>query len=342
MKHAAWATAAAAVAMWAFAPTSGHAETLRFAHFMPADSWQDVDLFKAWGEAVEEASGGSLSVRVFPAQTLGRAPAGFDNAVNGVADVAWTVQGYTAGRFPLSHIIEMPGLFETAEVGSCAFQKLYDSGALDEEYEDVKVLFVHTHGLGDIHTRDTPVTTLEDLEGLKLRRPTVVIGQLLEELGAEPIGMPAPQIYESVQRGVIDGYMLPWEAVTGFRLNEVTEHHTPFGFYSLAFVTAMNRDAYERLTDEQKAAIDENTGMKWALIAGRGYDEADAAGRAMIEEAGEATIHEIAPEELPAFEAAAERTTEIYLNQLEEMGLPGRETYEAVKGYVEECRAELS
>ena len=77
-----------------------------------------------------------------------------------------------------------------------------------------------------------------------------MIGKLLEELGAEPVGMPAPRIYESMQRGTIDGYMLPWEAVKGFRLEEVSDQHTEFGFYSLAFVLTMNKARYESLPAE--------------------------------------------------------------------------------------------
>ena len=252
------------------------AQDLRFAHFMPPVTWQHKDLFTGWAEAVKEASGGEVNVTIFPAQTLGKAPAGYDNAKNGVADLAWTLQGYTAGRFPLTQVIELPGLFETAEVGSCALQKLYDSGALDAEYGETRPIFMHVHAPGHIHSKDKPVTSLADLKGMKIRRPTAVIGTLLEELGAEPVGMPAPTIYENLEKGVIDGYMLPWEALPGFRLTDITSHHTEFGFYSSAFIVTMNKNAYDRLSDAGKAAVDENTGMKWALIAGKGFDDSDS------------------------------------------------------------------
>ena len=313
---------------------------LNFAHFMPTASWQHQEFFTAWERAVEEQSGGRIDVTIFPAQTLGKAPQGYDNARTGVADIAWTVQGYTAGRFPLSHVVELPGLFERADVGSCAFQKLYDSGALDAEYADTHVLFVHTHGPGHLHTRDTPVTTLADLKGLKIRHPTQVIGQLLEDLGAEPVGMPAPQIYESMQRGTIDGYMLPWEAVDGFRAYEVSDHHTEFGFYALAFVLTMNKDTYESLPADLRQVVDDNSGLPWAIRAGRGFDAGDRVGKEVALENG--TLHEIEGAERDKWEAAAERITEAYIGELEAQGLPGSETYQAVKGYVAECRTELA
>jgi len=312
---------------------------LNLAHFMPPTSWQQTELFTAWADAVAEQSGGRIKVTVFPAQTLGKAPAGYDNAKTGIADIAWTVQGYTAGRFPLSQIVELPGVFDTAEVGSCAFQKLYDSGALDDEYKETHVLFVHTHGPGHLHTKGKAVTTLADLKGLKIRRPTAVIGKLLEELGAEPVGMPAPRIYEAMQRGTIDGFMLPWEAVKGFRVYEVADQHTVFGFYALAFVMTMNKARYEALPDDLKKVIDDNSGLAWAERAGEGFDKGDVAGLEVAKRTGQ--IREIAGDERGKWEAAAARSTADYLKTLDEEGLPGTATYEKVKAYVAQCRTDL-
>jgi TRAP-type C4-dicarboxylate transport system substrate-binding protein len=151
--------------------------------------------------------------------------------------------------------------------------------------------------------------------------------------------MPAPGIYEAAARGTIDGFMLPWEAVAGFRADEVADHHTQFGFYALAFVATMNSRTYEGLSPERKAAIDAESGMKWALEAGRGYDRGDVAGRERTLASG--TLHEIDGAERAEWEAAAARATERYLAELDAQGLPGTETYEAVEGHVAECREEL-
>jgi TRAP-type C4-dicarboxylate transport system substrate-binding protein len=133
---------------------------------------------------------------------------------------------------------------------------------------------------------------------------------------------------------------LPWEAVKGFRVYEVSDHHTEFGFYALAFVMTMNKARYEALPADLKRVIDDNTGMKWALRAGRGFDRGDVAGLEATRGTGE--FHEIAGSELAEWEAAAARTTEAYLKELDDQGLPGTETYGKVKAYVAECRAELN
>jgi len=330
----------AALAMLPAAAAPAAEVELSFAHFMPATSWQHEELFTAWARSVEEASDGRIAVTVYPAQTLGKAPQGYDNARDGIADIAWTVQGYTAGRFPLSQIVELPGLFDTAEIGSCAFQRLYDEGALDAEYDDTHVLFVHTHGPGHLHTAETPVTTLADLEGLRIRRPTRVVGGLLEELGAEPVGMPAPAIYEATSRGTIDGFMLPWEAVEGFRAHEVADHHTVFGFYALAFVATMNKATYEALPDDLRAVIDAQSGMDWALAAGRGFDAGDARGREVT--LADGTAHRIEEAERVEWEAAATRATERYVAELDAAGLPGSATLDRVRELVAACREDLA
>lgn len=309
---------------------------LRLAHFMPAASWQHTDLFEAWGKAVSEQSKGRIEVRVFPAQTLGKAVAGYDNAINRIAEVTWTVQGYTANRFPLSQIVELPGIFETAEQGSCAFQKLYQSGALGDEYKDAHVLYVHTHGLGHLHTRDKVVTRVADMKGLKIRQPTAVIGRMLRAVGAEPVGMPAPQVYESTQRGAIDGFLLPWEAVAGFRADEVSNQHTELGVYSLAFVLAMNKGVYDGLPPDLKKVIDDNSGARWAAIAGRGYDNADVSGKKKTLDSGK--LNALTPADRLAWQKAGAEAAESYLAELEARGLPARKIYAQARQYAQECK----
>jgi TRAP-type C4-dicarboxylate transport system substrate-binding protein len=134
--------------------------------------------------------------------------------------------------------------------------------------------------------------------------------------------------------------MLPWSAVNSFRAYEVSNQHTDFGFYALAFVTTMNKAKYEALPADLKKVIDDNSGMNWSVIAGGGYDKADEVGHAKIKETG-GQIHEIDPAERANWEAAATRVTESYLAKLDGMGLPGTDTYAQVKDYVAQCRSDL-
>lgn len=315
------------------------ATTLRMAHFWPGASAINQDLFKDWAQTIEEASDGELRIEMYPSGTLAKPDGIYEAAANGIADIGATAQGYTAGRFPLSQIVELPGVATNATQGACVLQTLYDDGHLDAEYEDTRPLFMFTTGPGGIHTIDTDVQVPADLEGLRIRRPTSVAGDILENMGASPVGMPAPDIYTAMQRGVIDGLSFPWEGMKVFRLNELTEHHTEVPFYSLIFVATMSQRAYDRLSPEQQAVIDDNSGMQWAENAGAVFDRLDREGKQEAAEAGH-TIRVIAdPLQDADWKKPLQDGIDGYLAGLEERGLPGREVYEAALAASESCAA---
>ncbi|QTP60655.1 TRAP transporter substrate-binding protein [Billgrantia antri] len=313
------------------------ATTLRMAHFWPGASGINQDIFEAWADTIEEESGGELRVEMFPSGTLAKPDAIYEAVGNGIADIGATAQGYTAGRFPLSQIVELPGVATNATQGACVLQTLYDDGHLDEEYADTRPLFMFTTGPGGIHTIDTDVQVPSDLEGLRIRRPTAVAGEMLEAMGANPVGMPAPEIYTAMQRGVVDGLSFPWEGLKGFRINELVNYHTEVPFYTLIFVATMSQNSYDRLSPEQQAVIDANSGMKWAENAGAVFDRLDVEGKQEARDAGH-TIREIEnPLENPDWQAPLELGIESYLTQVEERGLPAREVYEAALAASESC-----
>ncbi|MGO2581704.1 MAG: TRAP transporter substrate-binding protein [Halomonas sp.] len=317
------------------------ATTLRMAHFWPGASGVNEDILQAWADTVGEESGGDLTIQMFPSGTLAKPDSIYEAAANGIADIGATAQGYTAGRFPLSQIVELPGIAATATQGACVLQTLYEEGHLDSEYEDTRPLFMFTTGPGGIHTIDTDVQTPADLEGLRIRRPTAVAGEMLENMGATPVGMPAPDIYTSMQRGVIDGLSFPWEGLKGFRINELVSYHTEVPFYTLIFVATMNQHAYENLTPEQQAIIDNNSGMKWAEKAGEVFDRLDVEGKQEAVDAGH-TIREIEnPLQHPDWQGPLETGIENYLTELEERGLSqARDVYAAAQAASELCSAQ--
>lgn len=239
--------------------------TLRFSHLFPATATLNTELVEAWAEQVRKDSNGRIDVDIFPSNTLSKAPAQYFAAAHQIADISFSIQGYTSNKFPLTQIVELPGVVKDAQHGSCIVQSLYDEGLIDQEYTDTKPLFLFTHGQGHIHTTDRSVRTPEDLRGLRIRQPTAVVGKLLSDLGAQPIGMPAPEAYQSLQRGVIDGVAITWDGAEVFRLNELAKNHTEVGgLYSLAFVVTMNKNSYNSLPADLKKVIDDNSGMDWS------------------------------------------------------------------------------
>ncbi|RBP81077.1 C4-dicarboxylate ABC transporter substrate-binding protein [Marinomonas rhizomae] len=327
IKHAAITAVASSAIVCAQANASAE-YTLRFSHFFPEVSDTSQNLFIKWAEAVETESNGRIDVQMYPSSTLAKAPAQYDAVKNSIADVSVSVQGYTANRFPLTQIVELPGVSQGAAQGSCIVQSLYDEGLISKEYNQTKPLFLFTHGPGGLHTTNKEIKVPQDLEGLRIRRPTAVVAKLLEGLGAQPVGMPAPDAYQSTQRGVIDGVALPWEGEYTFRLNELTPYHTEVGgLYTLAFAMTINKSFYNRLPADLKKVIDNNSGMEWSKKAATVFDDLDAKGRAQAVEMGHKITVIKGGAENPLWKPVLYQATEDYLNELQKKGLPSYKVY---------------
>jgi len=300
---------------------------LRFAHFWPVTSGIAAEL-DLWAQTIEEASNGRISVDVYAAETLTRSTQTYESVQRGIVDVGATIQGYTANRFPMSQIVELPGIVQSGRQGSCVLQSLYDEGYLDNEYRDTHPLFMFTHGPGHIHTKGRSVTKPSDLSGMLVRRPTVVVGELLRGLGGEPVGLAAPEMYSAMSRGVINGVTLPWEAMASFRLNELVDHHTQIGLYSLALIVTMNKRAYDTMPADLRDIIDYHSGMRWATRMGEAYDRLDAVGIEQAQALGHTITVIDNVSEHPEWKPILDQVSSSYLSELEGRGMSSQQVYD--------------
>ncbi len=283
---------AAATAIASFASGAAFAEetvTLRFHQMLPPQATIPSKAIVPWAKKVEAESNGRIKVQVFSAMQLGGTPPQlFDQAKDGVVDLTWTVLGYTPGRFNKAEVFELPFMSGSAEQSSRAFQKYVETYAADE-FKEVKLIAVHTHGPGLFHTKK-PVTGLESLKGMKIRGGSRIINNMLTKLGAIPVGMPVPAVSEALSKGVIDGTTIPWEVTPAVKVTELVSNHTTFagekGLYTQTFAVSMNKAKYESLPADLKKIIDANSGVEAAAMFGRAMDEGDKAGKAIAEKRG--------------------------------------------------------
>ena len=268
--------------------SGAHAEpiTLRLHTFNPPKAIAVRLFLQPWAEEIKERSGGRVEVQVFPAMQLGGRPSDlYGQARDGVVDIVWTLPGYTAGRFPLTEAFELPFVCGDAVATSQAlteFHRLW----LQDEYKDTHPLVFHAAAPGHIHTTSQLVTTLEDLNGLKIRAPSRASVATLEALGAVPVGMPVPQVYEALSRGVVEGALIPWTIMRPFRLHEVTRNHTEVSLFCPLFVMTMNKERYNGLPADVRKIIDETTGMALARRLGRLWQDDEEPGRKIAAERG--------------------------------------------------------
>ena len=304
--------------------------TLRVHQMLPAQATIPAKAIEPWAQRVEEASGGRIKFELYPAMQLGGGPPDlFDQAKDGVVDLIWTVLGYTPGRFPKSEVFELPFMVTTAEPTSVAFQKYVEANAMDE-FEGIKLLCVHTHGPGLFHTKD-PVTKLEDLKGMKIRGGSRIINDMLTRLGAEPIGMPVPQVPEALSTGVISGTTIPWEVTPSLKIAELVKNHTGFsgthGLYTQTFAFTMNLDKYNGLPDDLKAIIDENSGVETARVFGAVMDAGDSVGLKIALEAGNNVV-QLDEAETARWQEAAQPTIDQWFTDMEAAGIDGKALHE--------------
>jgi len=192
------ALAAATMATSAFAQEV----TLRIHQMLPAQATIPAQAIEPWAQKVSEESDGRIKFELYPAMQLGGAPPElYDQAKDGVVDIIWTVLGYTPGRFPKSEVFELPFMTPNGEAGSAAFYNYVMANSADE-FAGVHVIALHTHGPGLFHSKN-PINSLDDLKGMKVRGGSRIISSMLGLLGAEPIGMPVPQVTEALSKGCL-------------------------------------------------------------------------------------------------------------------------------------------
>ena len=311
--------------------------TLRFSHFMTATDNINTEGFEPWARKIEADSKGRLKVEIYPSATLSKPGATYDATAKGIVDIGMQVQGYTAGRFPLTQVLELPGISNTAEQQTCILYKLYKDGAISSEYEDTHLLSLMGSGQGALHTVNKPIRTPADMKGMRIRQPSVVAAHIIEAAGAAPVGMPASDTYTSLQRGVIDGLAFTWQPIQAFRLDELLSHHTNIPFYNSTFVVTMNKDKYNSLPDDLKKVIDDNSGMLMSERIAKIFDESNEAAMAAARAKGDTMIDIPDPLNNPDWKGPLLEGTQKYLDELAALGLDGETVYEQAKAASAAC-----
>ncbi|NVK12784.1 TRAP transporter substrate-binding protein [Leisingera sp. S132] len=331
------AAGAAALAMFGAMPAFAQEVTLKLHQFLPAQANVPKLILDVWADNVEESSGGRIKIDRFPSMQLGgKPPELMDQAIDGVADIVWTVVGYTPGRYPSTEVFELPFMMTNARAVSHAYWEMFDKHMKDTEFKDVHILGTWVHGPGMIHTSD-PVETPEDLEGMKIRGGGRSVNALLTELGATPVGMPVPAIPEGLSKGVIDGTTIPWEVTAALKVPELVENHTEFtgkALYTLTFVLAMNKEKYESLPDDLKKAIDDNSGLEFSVFAGGTQADSDGPSREMALDLGNNVIT-LDEDQTAIWRERSQPIYDQWIADMKEKGIDGAALIEEASGLIE-------
>lgn len=269
--------------------TSLHAKqiVLNLSHQNADTSWSNRNAVIPWVKQVEEATGGRIKIEIFPSQTLAKGKDAWSTTKLGVADISWCFHGYWPGMTPLADVISLPALpYTTGEKGSEVLWKLYEKfPEIQKEFKDNKILCLFTSNPYMLITAEDKVEKMEDLKGMKIRMTGGPPTDMLLALGGIPTMISMPDTYISLQKGVIDGMGVPWEAVHGFRLYEVVDHYTATPFPAVYFSLAMNKRKWDKLPGDIQDAIMSVSGLEGSKFWGRNHF--DTAKQGVIEKLAE-------------------------------------------------------
>jgi TRAP-type C4-dicarboxylate transport system substrate-binding protein len=250
-----------AAALMSVAAVAVSAEELKFANFTPPFHTINASVIEKLNTDLSAATNGALTVKGYHGGELGAGPAEqYVRVVQGAADVAWGLPGYTSSQFGKSMIIELPNAVPLDVPGYVAIWRAYEE--IKAEYPATKPLALWASEPNIFIMKDRQIRTPADLKGLKIRVAGSTMAEVAEALGATPVQMPIGQVYNALQTGLIDGVITGASTLTDFKLDEVANSFTLGANIGRgSFYTVMTAAKYDGLPADQKAAIDAVAGI---------------------------------------------------------------------------------
>jgi TRAP-type C4-dicarboxylate transport system substrate-binding protein len=297
---------------------------LRLSTFVPPVHVIAREIITPWMAEVAKDSGGEVAPKLYPSMQLGGSPPGlFRQAVDGVVDMVFTLPGYTSPAFPRTQMVELPGLSPDGRVATELLWKLIDP-YLKPEYAGVKIIALWAAEDAGLMTRGKVIRTLDDIKGMRMRSPSAAQARQLAVMGASPVAMPITELYPGLDRGTIDGAMVPFSVIIDFRIGEVAKTYTIPGplFGRSSFLIAMNQKKFDSLSPKAKAAIDKHSGLPLSLKATEVYIKRAEQGVASVR--GKAEIVEFSKAEQSKISALLRPIVDDWVKESEAKGIPAK------------------
>ncbi len=305
---------------------------LRVASWMPGNS-VDSAIADYWTKMVEERTKGRVKFTIYKASALGFFKDHYDMVIKGIADISFFSYGLNPGRFPISEAFHLPFVVPSSEVGGKVYSQIYKEFApLRAEFNETIVLGLGTVDVWNIQSMKKPIKTMKDLKGMKIRVASGAAAESVKALGGIPIGLPVPELYLSLQKGVVDGSVMSWEGIRSFKIYELLKYYTDAGgFTCLAQGLFMNKDSWNKLPPDIQKIMGEELGFKWwAEERGKMFsDQWAAESRALVEKRG-GEIYILPPEEKKRWASALRPVRDAWVKRVAAKGLDGEKFLDRV------------
>ena len=311
---------------WTTATVFAQDFTFTIHHFLSPKAPAQKILIEPWAKKIEAESGGRITFEIFPSMSMGGKPPDLYKQVrDGVADIVWTVPGYTPGVFPRVEVFELPGVHNgDAKATNLAIQDMMDE--MGEDLKNIKPLLIHVHAGNALHTVSKDVKSFEDLKGLKLRSPSRTGAWMVESWGAEPVGMPVPSLPQALSKKAIDGALIPFEVAIPLKIAELTDFSVELDggerFGTATFMFAMNQNSFSSLPDDLKKIINDNSGAAISSAIGDAWNNIEPIGQKIAIDKGNG-VSQLSAAESIKFSAASASVIDRWVREVTGKGIDG-------------------
>lgn len=233
---------------------------LKMSHFLPVSHsivTQGLDKFT---DEVTSRTNGRVKLEAYPAGQLGS-----DNLSilkSGLAELVLLVPSYQGDKFPLSTVAELPGMFSLSCEGVARLAQVSKEGGIlyDREHKGhgYRVLSVITMPQYKIFSTTKEIKTPEDVAGMKIRANGAAMDKAIRALGAVPVKVPAPELYDAMSRGTIDAGFYPYAGVKPYKMESVIRYSLDgLQLGSAALMLAITNKTWNGLPDNVRKALTE-------------------------------------------------------------------------------------
>jgi TRAP-type C4-dicarboxylate transport system substrate-binding protein len=277
-------------------------------------------LNEEWCKEVETRTNGRVTAKLFAGNTLTPPTQTYDSVVKGIADVGQSLMAYSPGRFPLTGVFGLPLGFTSGYQVTKVTNEYYKKFQ-PKELSDTQVMYLHGHGPGLIHTKKV-IGAVDEIKGLRIK-VNAENADIITTLGGAPVTMPITETYDAVQKGLLDGLLLPMEALKGWRFAEVikcTQLNHAISYTAPMFVV-MNKEKWNAISKADQEAI-QKINEEWIEKQGQLWSTLDKEAEEFAVQKGVKMVKASKEEEMKT----TEKMKSIFPNYIKDMnakGLPG-------------------
>lgn len=335
LKHL--AAAAAALAVLPFVTPQAAAQdkqiTLKLAHVFPATHYLWLQGGKIFADEIEKRTNGKVKFEVYPAGQLGRDYLAL--LKSGLADMVILVPSYAPDKLPLTSVSELPGIYSTSCEATARFWKIAKEGGPVHEAEfkghGNLALFVFTLPSYNVLTTSKEVRTLADIAGMKIRAGGPAMDKMIRALGASPVRIPSPELYDGLTRGTVDGAFFPLSGLHQFKLEQVLRFSIDgLQLGSGSVVYTISNKSWQALPEDVRKVMQE-VGMMAQSHLCQAQEAAEKTARERIVKESGVKVITLPKEEAAKWQERVSGVADAWAKEMDAAGRPGSAVLKAFK-----------